>query len=373
MNKGFRTKDAVIIGLSVLLCVMGMIVQYEWGKVLFTTKEIKEELLVNIVLLVLGICVVCAFVLASKVKGYRSTIHISAIICCVLMILSCTPLTENSNGIRLLHLGPVTVSFTLLVPFVYIAVVSEIIYRLGETEEYKMFFAITVLTVLLLMIAELADTADWLLYLLPVIGYCMMFQYLKKHKWFCFLPVILILIILGRIVYVYFLPEEKLFYYRNRVIAAWLHSGNEKYSEQNYFMNTVREMAASGGVFGNKQSFSDFQLTYRDGADLLLVGLLQGFGIVGFIIAVVLLVVIFVLTWQTGKDSIKDGDRYKGTVCKGIGVFLIASGILAVISQLYLLPMWCTFSYPFLCVNGFLPFLYLYLSLAIGTNVIKKE
>ena len=127
----------VIVALSVLLSVLGIIVQMDWGKALFP-ENVKSELTTNILLLCVGICICIGIIILSKISEYKKVLWFISILTAVLMVLSASPMAKFENGVRFLHIGPVVVRFVLMVPLAFILTISHIVALYAEQDENKM-------------------------------------------------------------------------------------------------------------------------------------------------------------------------------------------------------------------------------------------
>ena len=355
-------------------CVtLGIFVQYEWGKALFPAEEVSREFVSNLFLLLLGLFLLALFVVVTKTVGFRNTLRIIMVVACVFLVLSFTPLAVNGISERALHIGIVTIPTDVVIALIYIMLCSVITNRYGKDEALFMFLMILILTILALIGAAILGSAAKLIWVLPVIAYCLMYPYLGKQIWYRFLPVLFVLIILGRIVYVYLLPEERVLSYQDSLIAAWLHPDSEKYDGYHYTWSTFRSMIASGGVAGNKVAMQSDVYSYRDGSSLLLIGLFQRLGIIGFMIALLLFTVMCRSIIRIGINFRKAIESEKRTICTGIGIFMIAVGICSVLSGLNILPLRSVFCFPFLCSDGFTPLLYIYLAIVIAASSDRPQ
>ena len=363
-SKKGKPSIAVIIILSVFISIIGIIVQMEWGKAL-SQGTVKNELIENTLLLFMGLGLCGLLLWMANKRGKKAALNFITMLAVLLLVLTCTPLSTAENGIRLLHIGPIVIRYILIVPLAYVLAVSHIIAIYVAQDEYKMFLSVTAITFLFLMTASLFDYAERLWYLLPAIAYCLMFPYMKKHVWYLLLPGVFILLFTARIIYVWIQPEGNIFLFRDRVIYAWLHPASEKFTGENYFRNEIWTMIKSAGLWGNRNAMAADNISYLQGSDLLLIGVVQRFGYAGFTAVVLLYTEMCRRICKKGSTLTRSGNLCQGAVCRGIGIYLSISAILSVISQFYLLPLIGFFSTPFLCVSGFQPIWYLFLSAAL--------
>ena len=356
-----------MVCIAIILSIIGAVVQKDWGDALFP-QSVRAEQIKNAVLIGMGLCICILFKVISRLKGSKAALIGVSVVTGVLLILASFSVASFGNGIRLVLLGPIIIRFSLLIPLAYILIVSFAISRLEGQSDYYLFFTVVTITLLMTLTSEALDSADRLWYLLPWIGYVLMFPRMKEHIWYYWLPLVFIAAYASQIAYVWFNEDEHIISYRGRVIAAWLYPDSEVYKDTNYFPLQLREMVKSGGILGNKAAFSTDSISYRDGSGLLLVGLFQRFGFLGFAAISALTAVLCRQIWRIASTQLRKGNTYQATVCRGICIFFALSGGWSVISYLYILPMTSMFDYPFLCVNGFLPVWFLCLAAALSTT-----
>ena len=373
MSKAYKTNKVIIILISIVLSIIGIAVQMEWGKALFP-ESVQHELRENILLVIFGIFLCCILMIVACQFGSNKAIVIVSVWTILLLLLSCSPLVQSINGIRRLRLGPIVVRFSLMVPWAYIFAVSGIVDLFGKKDEKAILVIISLLVELFMISAWIFDSTDRLWYTLPWITYFLLFPYMKKHRWYYVIPVAFLLIYFGRIIAVSFKAETDIFYYRDRVIAGWLHPNSEVYAgTNNYFMSEIRAIIQKGSLFGSRGALAADKISYRDGASLMPIGLYQRYGLIGCIITIVLYFDMCRRIIKNGMILVKTGNLYHGTLCKGVGIFLILSAVLSIVSEFYILPLISAFEFPFLCVSGFQPIWFLYLTMTFIEFDVPEE
>ena len=365
MKNRYRINTLIILLISVILSVIGMIVQAEWGKALFP-ESVQSELAENILLLFLGILLCGILAAAARFLGSRRTIWIVFILTLLLMILSVSPLALSDYSGQRLYIGPVVVRFGLMAPLVFILAVSSAIDLYGKEKPGKILTISAGLIVLFMLVITICQYGliDYVTCFFPWIAFFLLLPYMKQHKWYYAIPAALLAVYVGRIILVACLPEGDIYFYRHNVIAGWLHPDNESFFTWSYFMSAVREKLKSGGLFGSSTIPLDI-ISYREDPGLILVCLLQRFGLAGYLITLILYLEMCRRIFMNGKALAMDGKDYYAALCNGIGCYMVISAVLSTLAYYYILPLATYFQFPFVCIGGFLPMWYLYLAVTL--------
>ena len=344
-----RHNFTFILIIALILSIIGLIVQIEWGMVIFEIRDVEAELGTYLQILGIGLLFLAIAYGLSVLLPYSAVVaYIMPAAIMIFMIISRVN-EYYINGVHFVYLGQLYLRFSFLIPIAFVYALAILLYKLPGVVEWKLNW-VAFMTLVFIVAATILDELGEIYYILPVLAYFTVLPFMRRQRWYLLMPLFVVLLYIVRVIWLYLHGNPDELNVFDSTILGWLNWDKDDVTI--YFLRSSREMALRGGMFGKPaEVFLQGELSYRDLPYLTLNGVCLRYGLVGFLLIVVLYGELCRRILICGANANNNGNYYEGLLCRGVGLYFAIQGIMSVISTWALLPLNVSFEMPFLCMN----------------------